>query len=94
MPNSLNQLAQQQQDLMLGRDIERRGRFVGDDQARRAGERRGDQQPLALAAGELVRIAVQHGLGIGHLQAPQQVDQTGDVRSRSRRAGRPAHASA
>ena len=70
-----HQLAQQQQDLVLGRDVERRGRLVGDHQARRAGERRGDQQALALAAGELVRIALERRLGIGHLHAPQQPDQ-------------------
>ena len=74
-----HQLAQQQQDLVLGRDIERRGRLVGDHQARRAGKRRGDQQALALAARELVRIALQRGLGIGHLHAPQQADQAADM---------------
>ena len=57
-----DQLAQQQQDLVLRRDVERGGRLVGDHQARRAGERRRDQQALALAAGELVRIAFERAL--------------------------------
>ena len=43
--------------------------------ARRQASARGDQQALALAAGELMRIALERGLGIGQLHAPQQLDQ-------------------
>ena len=37
-------------------DVERGGRLVGDDQARIAGKRHGDQHALAHAAGQLMRI--------------------------------------
>ena len=73
----VHQLPQQPQDLLLGGDVERRGRFVRDHQARGAGERRGDQQPLPLAAGELVRVAVQRRRRIGQLHAAEQVQQPG-----------------
>ncbi len=44
------------QDLRLDGHVERRRRLVGDEQLRVAGERCGDDDALALAAGELVRI--------------------------------------
>ena len=68
----LGQRLQQLEDLQLRRDVERRGRLVGDDERGAAGERAGDHQALALAAGELVRIALEHGLGLGDLHAAQQ----------------------
>ena len=46
---------QQVEDLRLHRDVERRGRLVGDQQLGLAGERDGDRHALAHAAGELVR---------------------------------------
>ena len=49
------QLVDQLHDPRLGDDVERRGRFVGDNQVRLAGEGHGDQRALALAAGQLVR---------------------------------------
>ena len=52
------QLAQQVEDLGLDRDVEGGDRLVGDDQLRLQRERAGDADPLALAAGELVRVAV------------------------------------
>ena len=66
---------QKLQDLELRRDVERRRRLVGDDQAGRAGKRAGDHQPLPLTAGELVRIALEHRLGLGDLHPPQDVDE-------------------
>ena len=71
-PNSRDQIAQQIEDLLLRRDVERGRRLVGDDQRRRAGERRGDQQPLPLPARELVRIAFERRLRVGQLHAAQQ----------------------
>ena len=53
----LLQLADQLQDLRLDGDVERGRRFVGDQELGRAGERHRDHDPLALPAGELVRIA-------------------------------------
>src|SRR5581483_12325298 len=48
----------QVQDLRADRDVERRDRLVGDDQLRVQRQRAGQAEALALAAGELVRIAV------------------------------------
>ena len=55
----VDEVAQQFQDLLLQDDVERGGRLVGDQQLRlqRAGDRNDDA--LALAAGQLVRIARQ-----------------------------------
>ena len=45
----VHQLAQQLQQLRLHRHVERRRRFVGDQQFRIAGQRHGDHDTLALA---------------------------------------------
>jgi len=50
------QLPEQVEDLGLHRYVERRGRFVADQQFRLHGERTGDGDALALAAGKFVRI--------------------------------------
>ena len=52
------ELAQQVEHLRLDRDVERRHRLVGDDQLRLERDRARDADALALAAGELVRVAV------------------------------------
>ena len=52
------EVLEQVDDLGLDRDVERGDRLVGDDQLRPQRERAGDPDPLALSAGELVRIAV------------------------------------
>ena len=44
------EVAQQSEDLDLDGDVERRGRFVGDENLRPAGERDRDHNALALAA--------------------------------------------
>ena len=45
-------------DLRLDRHVERGDRLVGDDQLRVHRQRAGDADTLALASGELVRVAV------------------------------------
>ncbi len=50
---------QQLEDLVLDRDVERRGRLVGQQQLRPAGQGDGDHRALAHAAGELVRVVGQ-----------------------------------
>ena len=50
---------QQIKDLRLGRDIQRGGRFIGDQQARPQRDRHRDHHPLALPARQLVRVAGQ-----------------------------------
>jgi hypothetical protein len=53
------------EDLRLHGDVERGGGFVGDEQARAVDERHGDDDALALATRELVRVVVQPLLGVG-----------------------------
>ena len=52
------QVFHQVDDLRLDGDVEGRDRLVGNDEARVEDERAGDADALALAARELVRIAV------------------------------------
>ena len=54
----LLQVLQQVDDLRLDRDVERGHRLVGDDEARLHRQGARDADPLALAAAELVRVAV------------------------------------
>src|SRR5262249_26130911 len=54
----LLEVHQEVDDLRLDRYVERRDRFVADDERGVEGERPGDADALALAAGELVRIAL------------------------------------
>ena len=55
----LLQILQQIDDLRLHRNIERTDRLVADDELRIHRERPGNPHPLALAAAELMRIAVE-----------------------------------
>ena len=59
-PHLALQRLQQIDDLRLDRHVERRHRLVADDQLRLEDHRPRDADALALAAGELVRIAVDH----------------------------------
>ena len=56
-PERVLQLLEQVDHLGLDRHVERRHRLVGDDQLRVERDRPGDADALALAAGELVRVA-------------------------------------
>ena len=49
---------QQVEDLGLGGDVERRRRFVGEEQLRVAGQRRGEGDPLAHPTGQLERVPI------------------------------------
>ena len=57
-PSSALQVLEQVDDLRLDRDVERRHRLVADDEVWLGGERAGDADALALAAGEFVRPAM------------------------------------
>src|SRR5947207_11190199 len=61
------QILQEVQQLGLDRDVERRDRLVADQDLRAQGERAGDRDPLALAAGELVGILGERVRGEAHL---------------------------
>ncbi|CAM5693360.1 hypothetical protein SVIOM342S_03321 [Streptomyces violaceorubidus] len=65
---------QQVEDLGLHGHVERGGGFVGDQQRRFVGDGHGDDDPLALAAGELERIGAGPLLGLGDADAAQQFD--------------------
>ena len=54
----LHQIAQQVEDLRLGRHIERGGRLICNQELRSQRDCHGDRDALALATGEFVRIAV------------------------------------
>ena len=57
------QAEQQVQHLRAHRDVERRDRLVADEPGGLGRERAGDRDALALAARELVRVAVPEALG-------------------------------
>ena len=70
---ALLHLVHQLEDLRLDGDVERRGRLVGDQELGLAGERHGDHDALAHAAGELVRIVVHAPLRVGDVDQPQHL---------------------
>ena len=72
---------EQVEDRRLHRDVERRHGLVGDQERRRDRQRPGEADPLALAAGELVRVAV--------AQLAAQADLVEELGRRARRASRP-----
>ena len=75
----LLQVGQQRQDLRLHGHVEGGGRLVGDEQVRLAGERHRDHHPLALAAGELVRVGAHAPRRVAQADEFQQFE---DARAR------------
>ena len=71
------QLPQQLQDLSLDGHIQRRGRFIRQQQLGIGGQRDGDDHALAHSAGELVRIFPHALLRVGNAHAPQQLHGAG-----------------
>ena len=80
MPRLDLQPLDQIEDLGLRGHVERSRRLVSDEDVGVAGQRHGDADALAHAAGELEGVALGHALGIGDFHLPQQVDGT-DARS-------------
>ena len=70
------QLVDQIEDALLHRHIEGAGGFVGDDQRRAQGNRNGDQDALAHAAGQLVRVLLSAQIRLGEADAGQKLDDT------------------
>ena len=68
------QLLHQAQDLGLHRHVQGGGRLVGDQQLGPAGDRHRDHHPLALSAGEPVRILVHAKLRAFDLHFRQRLD--------------------
>ena len=72
----LLQVRQQVQDLRLNGHIQRRGRFVRDQNVGLVGQRHGDHHPLPLAAGQLVRIGPQTAFGVADADLVHQFQNT------------------
>ena len=66
------QLVHQVEHLRLHGDVERGGRLVGEEQVGVAGERDGDHDALAHAAGEFVRILAEARRGLGDAHRVQR----------------------
>ena len=74
MPSPLApQLVEEREDPGAHGDVEHRDRLVGDEQLRVEHEARRDRHALALAAGELVRVAVEEELGRRQARRAQRV---------------------
>ena len=85
--HAITDLVQQPQDLRLDGHVERGHRLVGDQHVRLQRQRAGDADPLALAAGELVREAV-----VGALVQADDREQLACVLLRLGAPGRPGSA--
>ena len=89
-PMSRCRSAEQVEHRGLHRDVQRAGRLVGHQQRRGRGHQRpGDADPLALAAGQLVRVAA-GDLG----PQPDPAELLGHPACTSRRESRPGAAAA
>ena len=77
VPWRVADLAQQIEHLGLDRDVERRGRLVGDQQLGAERQAHRDHRPLLHAARELVRVLPRPLLGRAQMYAPEQVDRLG-----------------
>ncbi len=75
------EVGEELEDLRLQGDVERRGRLVGEQQLRPAGERHGDHRPLALAAGELVGVVAEPPSGVGDRHPVEQPRRRGPGRA-------------
>ncbi len=73
-PEVAGERLEEVEDLLLHGDVERGGRFVGDEQTRAAGQGHGDDDALAHAAGELVRVLPGAPGGFGDADLPEQFD--------------------
>src|SRR5580704_1933390 len=62
-PETLAEVVEQAEHLQADRDVEHGHWFVGEQHARPGGQRTGEGDPLALAAGQLMRVLGQEVLG-------------------------------
>jgi hypothetical protein len=60
----LPERAKELQDFLLSGGVERRGGFIGNDEGRAAGGRLGDEDALALASAQFVRIRAGNAFGV------------------------------
>ena len=71
------QADEQVEDLFLDGDVQRGGGFVGDEEARIAGDGHGDHDALIHAAGELMREGAEAGGGSGDADLVEEFDDAG-----------------
>ena len=90
-PCSCAQAREQLDDLQLDGHVERRGRLVGDQQARARRERVGDHHALAHAARELVRVAASTRSGRGARRRASRSTATWRAARAAQAAMRPQH---
>ncbi len=67
------EVVDQVEDLRLHRHVEGSGRLVGYQHVGAVGQRHGDHHALALAAGELVGVLPEAGVGVGDLDFLEEV---------------------
>src|SRR5471032_2279455 len=70
----LRQAHEEVEDLRLGGHVQRRGRFVGDQQVRIEGQGHGDHHPLALTAGQFERISLAQPQRVRQADITEQID--------------------
>ena len=75
-PRLAAQVADEVEHLGLDGRVEAGRRLVEHEQLRIAGQRHRDHDSLEHAAGQLVRIAIEHPVGVGDLHVPQGVART------------------
>ena len=68
------QVVDQLEHLRLRGHVEGRSRLVGDEELRLERKGHGDHHPLALAAGELVRIGLGDQLGVRQVHLAEEVE--------------------
>ena len=73
-PRFRAQAVDEGENARLHRDVERRRRLVGDDEARRTADRHRDHRALALAAGERERVGSRGALRLGQAHPLEQLD--------------------
>ncbi len=76
MPRCSLQLVQQIENLRLSGHIERRGRLIGDEQARVTRKRHRDHGALPQSAAQLKSIFVDPALGLGNAHLAQHLDRS------------------
>ncbi|MCY1310312.1 hypothetical protein D9M70_604900 [compost metagenome] len=67
-------VAQQIENFRLHRDVQRRGRLVGNQEIGITRDRTGDQHPLRHAAGDLVGIGIENPLRLGQTDALEKIE--------------------
>ena len=85
-PTLRDEVVEQREDAGLGRDVERGGRLVRDQNLGVAAQRHRDHDALSHSSRELVRVGVDTGGRLAEPDLPEQLDRTACGRPPSRAA--------